>query len=46
MAIDETPHYEQYLYEKAMFERYGSVSSIGFEEWLEIKGYTSSRIER
>lgn len=27
----------QYIYEKSLFERYGSRSIITFEEWLEIK---------
>ena len=28
---------EQYIYEKSLFEQYGSHSIITFDEWLEIK---------
>ena len=28
---------ERYIYEKSLFEQYGSRSIITFEEWLEIK---------
>ena len=28
---------KQYIYEKSLFERFGSLSVITFEEWLEIK---------
>lgn len=28
---------EQYIYEKSLFEQYGSHSIITFEEWQEIK---------
>ena len=27
----------QYLYEKSLYERFGTTSVINFEEWLEIK---------
>ena len=30
----------QYDYEVALFEQWGSVNTITFEEWLEIKGIT------
>lgn len=30
-------YYKQYLYEKALYERFGSTSVITFEEWLDIK---------
>lgn len=30
-------YYQQYLYEKALYERFGSTSVITFEEWLDIK---------
>lgn len=35
--IEKNKQQEQFEYEKAMFERWGSVNSITFEEWLEIK---------
>ena len=27
----------QYLYEKSLYERFGTTSVINFEEWLEMK---------
>ena len=28
---------KQYLFEKSLYERFGTTSVINFEEWLEIK---------
>lgn len=30
-------YYQQYLYEKTLYERFGSTTVITFEEWLDIK---------
>lgn len=41
IPVPKTKLQEQFEFEKSQLEKYGHISSLTYEEWLKVKGYSS-----